>query len=149
MDVSQQREQVALLLHEKSFVPTLEQVTHTLMAVIESLGIERLKRQHDARQRDRAALKCQMNVIVHQAVGKDSELVAGSTLGQSLEVCLAILVVSKDGLPFVTAGDDMVDAARKLDSQRPCHEHLQAGKSPYLELSRAGTPDRGNTGIHD
>ena len=74
MDISQQRKEIPLILNDESLVPALEKVPHPLVAEVEPLRVEGLQRQHGARQRDRPALQCEVDVVVHQTVAKNSKL---------------------------------------------------------------------------
>jgi hypothetical protein len=53
-------------------------MSDTLVAAVESLRIGGLKSQHDGGEGGVARLDRKMNVIWHQAKGKESETVAGS-----------------------------------------------------------------------
>jgi hypothetical protein len=73
MDVSQQRNEIPLILNDESLVPALEKVPHPLVAEVEPLRVEGLQRQHGVRQSYRAALQCEVDVVVHQTVAKNSK----------------------------------------------------------------------------
>jgi hypothetical protein len=84
MDISQQGEEIALVLNEEGLVPALEKVPDALMAKVELLRVEGLQRQHDAGESHGPARQSEVDVIVHQAVTQDSELKPRPTLSKSL-----------------------------------------------------------------
>jgi hypothetical protein len=115
VDVTHQRQQVTVVLHQKRFVPFLKQMPHPLMAPIEPLRIGGLKCEHDAREHDRSSLEGEMYVVVHEALGDDTEAIPRATGSEPCEIRLAVHIITEDRLPLVPTSGDVVDPAGNLD----------------------------------
>jgi hypothetical protein len=63
-------------------------------------------------------------MIVHQAVGMADPFIAGIDLMENVEECLPVLVVLKDGFPFIAPGGNVVNGARVFDAQGKNWEKL-------------------------
>ena len=59
-----------------------------------------------------------MNMVAHQAEGVERKTEAISAPIESVEILLAVAVVSEDCLSFVASNDDVVKRPESLESQR-------------------------------
>jgi hypothetical protein len=76
---------------------------------------------HEVRQRHRALLGSEMNVVRHEAIRVEPESEPFPISGDSLEVIFAIRIVAEDLAPLVSAGDQMMEASWRLESRRSGH----------------------------
>src|SRR3989338_2359095 len=91
------------------------------MAPVIVLGVGKLYPLHDLGQGNPLSLNEQVQMIGHQHVGVEPKIVSLAVMLDSLQVGGAVLVVSKDVLPLVASGDDMVESALKLNPWFTCH----------------------------
>lgn len=77
-------------------------------------------------------------MVAHQAVGVDGPAVAVGRRGQDGEEADPVDVVGEDGRPGVAARREMVEGAREVEPQRPCHARVLAGAvNRRLSVGRA------------
>src|SRR5450759_1384887 len=105
--VANQGQQVPVLLDQECLVPALEKVPDPVVPAVESLRIGRLQCQHDARQPRRTPLDRQVDMVAHQAEGQEPEAEPLPVLRQPIQICPAVFVIAKHGLPLVPANDDL------------------------------------------
>jgi hypothetical protein len=121
MDVPQESHEVSVRIDQKGFVPTLKQVTGAPIPPIESLRVGRLQAVDHPRKRNLPGFERQVNMVRHEAVGDQTELVSLAVMRQPAQVELPISVVTKDRFALVATDDHVVQSARKLDPRRPGH----------------------------
>ena len=92
-----------------------------VVAAIVVLAECELERLHRARQRVRAGLQQQMDVIVHEHIGIESTAVADAIAFQPVQIGGRIGVVMDDHRPAIAAGNHMVQGPRKIDSRFARH----------------------------
>jgi predicted trehalose synthase len=141
MNVAEQSQQVLVLVANNRFVPPLEQVANFAIAAVEILRVRLLQPLHKFAERLRAALKEQVHVIRHQAVGVDSEMKPGAVVLQSVKVSFVIVVATECSSSLITADDDMVKKTRRKDSGTASHsgrdiqKNITAGKIVVIVMS--------------
>lgn len=86
------------------------------MAAVVPLGVRELYRLHDFGKRYLLGLQQQMYVVGHQNVGVDYETAALPVVLETLKICRAVLVTTKNYLPLIASHDDMIKSPFKLDS---------------------------------
>src|SRR5262245_14125171 len=91
------------------------------MSAIEVLRIATGKPLHDTRKWDRGCLHQYMNMVVHKHVGVKTERARLLQRQKKIQIVPAIVVIDKNSLPLVSAGDDMIQGTRVFDSRSPCH----------------------------
>ena len=103
-----QLNQVGFLVAQDRLVSPLKQMTHGLVCPVEILRVGKLQSLHRFRKRDRSDLDQKMNVIRHQDIGMEKELMEFLIIRQSLLILLIIGNESKDGLPLIASNNHMV-----------------------------------------
>src|SRR3989339_1863907 len=121
MDVTDQFQQISLPITQDRLIPALEEVPNAPMPPVVVLRVSKLYPLHDLGQRNLAGLKQQVDMVGHQHVGIKLKVAPLSVMLYSLKVGSAVLIVSKDVLPLVASGDDMVESALKLNPWFACH----------------------------
>ena len=73
VDVENQTEQVAIIVHEARPVSVLEEMTNAIMAAVESAGVTGTEPRHQPRERDGPRLNGEVHVIRHQDPSETAE----------------------------------------------------------------------------
>ena len=90
---------MAILLNEKSFEPSLEDMTHPPMTFVIGLGVYTIDLPHSYGQVSIRCFNDQRIVIVHQAVGMADPVKALDDLSKRIQKKFAIAVISEIALP--------------------------------------------------
>ena len=95
MDVADEGEEVGIFVAKNGFIPVLEKVAGAAVATIKVLGIPGEELSHDGGDAVLATLKEDVNVIVHENLGKDRAPGFGNVLAEPFEEFALVLVVIK------------------------------------------------------
>jgi hypothetical protein len=125
VNVADEREKVRRFLNEKRLVSPLEEVSNSVVALVEPLSIGAMKRQHDSRQRDRPRFESKMHVVRHQAVGVETKTESISIVCESSEVEISIGVVSEDIALFVSTRNDVIHRPREFQARGARHQQIR------------------------
>lgn len=121
MDVADQFQQVGVRIDQKRFEPPLEKMSGALFAPIEILRVAKGKVLDDFRQRNLRDLHGKMDVIVHEAVGVNTVLVALDSRLKKQQESGSIRAVGKDGVATVAAQHHVVKGAGIVDARLAGH----------------------------
>ena len=91
------------------------------IAAVEILGVRLLQPLHEFAEGGRSALKEQVDVIRHQAVGVDSEAELGAVVLQAVEVSFVVVVATKRFSSLIAAHDNVVKQTGRKDSGTAGH----------------------------
>jgi hypothetical protein len=91
------------------------------IAAVEILRVRLLQSLHEFAERLRAALKEQVHVIRHQAVGVDPDVELDAIVFQPVEVSFVVAVATKRFSSLIAAHDDVVKEAWRKDSGTASH----------------------------
>jgi hypothetical protein len=117
VNVSNEGQEIPVILNEEGLVTALKQMTDASVTTIEPLRVRRLDREHDARKRDGPALESEVNVIVHQTIGEHTKSQTPAAVREPSQVGGPILAIAEDRLALVPSRNDVVHASGNLDSQ--------------------------------
>jgi len=121
MDVADQFQQVGIRIDQKRLEPPLEKMSGALLAPIEILRVAKGKVLDDFRQGNLRDLHGKMDMIVHEAVGVNTVLVALDSRLKKQQESGAIRAVGKDGVATVTAQHHVVKGAGIVDARFAGH----------------------------
>jgi hypothetical protein len=124
MDVSNQREQVSVLLDQECLVTSLEQVPDAAMPPVEPLRVGRLERQHHSGQPRWTSLYRQVHMISHQAIGQYPQPEPLPAPDKPVQILLPVTIVPEDCLALVAPSYDVIDGPFRLQPQRPRHPSI-------------------------
>ncbi len=71
-----------------------------------------------------APLQRPVVVVVHQHIGVDEQAVLFGDVGEHSQEVPPVAVGARDRSAFVVAGGEVIDGARKLDAEWPCHNGI-------------------------
>ena len=117
-------QEVALLLYQDGLVSALKEMSHTLMPLVEMLGVDPIELPHSEGKIPLRGLGDQVIVIVHQAVGVTEPMVPLIDLAEEIQKGDAILVVPEDRILGISARGKMVEGSLILDPQRSGHTRM-------------------------
>src|SRR4051812_32172576 len=127
MHVTAQAQQVITLLHQKTLVSPLKQVTARSMPSIEIHRQRNEQPMHATAQIWPMRLRNQMKMVAHQNQAQNRRLKSSRRLGEQVHESSAILLVMKNCLAGVASCAEMIDSIFKLHSQRPRNSSCTAG----------------------
>jgi len=113
-------------LDDERLVPPAEDMTKTLVPVVQPDGVRAQQPAHALDQLGVGRFHDQVKMVAHQAAGVDLPAGPLAGLGQGLEEVLSIDVVDKNVLLAVTPAHDVVNGAGILDSHFPWHRLIGA-----------------------
>ena len=99
----------------------LEQMTDTLMARVEPVGVGGVQLLHRRTEWRVGDPKNQMKVVRHQAVRVTAHTVTVDRSGHPLEEVATVDVVEENLLPRVAARHHVIDCPGNIDAQQPRH----------------------------
>ena len=124
----------------------MQDVTASLVASIETLGVDPVQLAHGRREVTLWSLQEQMEVIAHQAVRMATHAVAHDHGGQHDEEPRTVLVVKEDLLTIVPASGRVIDAAGELQPERARHASTDNAPGPVsINATRAAINTRLNS----
>ena len=91
------------------------------IAAVKILRVRLLQPLHELAEGCGAALKEQVYVIRHQAVGVDPEVELGAVALQAVEVSFVVVVATKCFSSLIAAHDDVVEETGRKDSGTAGH----------------------------
>ncbi len=107
-----------MTLNENSVISTLENMSAPLVARIGSLRVDAVEEAHAIGKVGFWRFDDQMVMIRHLAPGMNAPSIAGADFANEIEPGGSVDIVPVDGFAAVAAGCDVIQAARKGDSQR-------------------------------
>jgi hypothetical protein len=126
VNVLEKRQQVAFLIAEDRLVAALEEVAHGSILAIEVHGIALINTLEALRQRDVLHLDKQMDMIAHENISVETEMMTRFIGGNYLKVFFVIRGFLEDLLFLVTARDDMIKGAGVFDAGFSWHGRMLA-----------------------
>ena len=114
MNISDQLQQICLLLAEDRFVPVLKQMTMSLVTPVESYCISGQQSPHHRGYRHGPSLQEEMCVIWDQRPGKTGSLGFLQVGIQSIQEVLPILVIFEDLSPIDSPEDNVVQGTGRV-----------------------------------
>ncbi len=121
MYVTAQTQQIIALLHQKTLVAPLEEMTAALVPAVEKYCVSHCQPMHPTAQIRPMCLRHEVHMIPHQHKTKNGDVKASRRFCQQFYKPTAIAVIPKNPLPGVAAGANMIDGFLKFHSQRPRH----------------------------
>jgi hypothetical protein len=112
---------MALTLDEDPLVSTLEEVADPIVPAVEALRVDSVQLPHPARQVRLRSLDDEVVVVRHQAIGVARPAVLPDDITEDTEERPTVTVVEEDRLAGIAPCGDVVESARKLDTEWPCH----------------------------
>jgi len=106
--ISAYLQQVAVFLDEDSLVPALEKMTHSVVPLVECLGVNPIQLSHASGEVAFGGFNQKVKVVIHEAIGMAEPVVALADLVEDEKKVLPILIIPVDGLLFVSPGGDMI-----------------------------------------
>ena len=122
VNVSNESQQVPVLLDQERFVPALEQTPDAPVPAVEALRVGRPQSQHHSRQRRRASLDRHSEHGCPSDRTPAAETRTAHGPSRTVQVRLPIGVISKHRPPLVAPGDDVVNRSLPLQPKRPRHQ---------------------------
>ena len=111
MNVAHQLQKVFIPLTDNRLVTPLKEVADFAVGEVKVLGVGLLKPLHEFGERRSGALKEQMNVIRHEAVGVQADFVLLAVPPKTLQVGIVVPPSAEGFLAVVAAHDDVVEQA--------------------------------------
>jgi hypothetical protein len=121
MEIAYQFQEIGVAITEDRLVAPLKHMPGLVVVSVVVLAIGELERLHGSRQRDRAGLQQQMEVIGHQHIGIERTAVTRAIAGKPFEIGCGIGIVVEDDGPAVPAGYHMIEGAGEIDTRFTCH----------------------------
>jgi hypothetical protein len=121
VDIADQGQPIAILIHQESLEASLEHMAHPLKPGIEIAGIAKRQVLHPGGQTLIARLQRQVQVIGHQAKGVHPVAKAAHPFGKQLVEEVPVAGSKEHILPSVTAEDDVVQTAGNVKSRLAGH----------------------------
>ena len=121
VDVSNELQEVGLVLAQDRLEPILEQVPGPVMATIEVRRITGEQRSHRATQRLCNRPEQEMHVVRHQSPRVHVDRASLDEQADATEKIFAIRVIDEDRATFDTARDDVVKRAGRVESRAARH----------------------------
>ena len=111
MDISDQLQQIRLLLAKNRFVSILEKVPVTVVTTVEKNGIAGQQPSHDRRERGGAGLQQEVEMVGNQRPGKAASGGVDQDGVEARDEFIPIRIVGKYLPTFDSAADDVVQGA--------------------------------------
>ena len=121
MEIADQLQEIGVAITEDRLVTSLKHMPSLVVAVVVVLAICELERLHGARQRDRAGLQQQMEVIGHQHIGIERTAVPAAIAGEPREIGCGIGIVVEDDATAVPTGNHMIEGAGEINPRFTSH----------------------------
>jgi hypothetical protein len=128
VDISTDGPIIGLILDQLGLVPTLEEMSGSLMPGGDALGVGRAEPLHARRQVGYRGANQQMEMIGHQNEADDLPPGPGRLSGEQFQELLSIVVIVHDVLSDVAPRHDVIDGARELDTQSSWHRTKPPGR---------------------
>jgi hypothetical protein len=121
MDIPGNHGKIGVLLHQKTFVPPLVEMSGSAVATIERRGVADIEVAHELTEIPKRRLDQQMKMVAHQDKTVELNRINGKRAGKYFEKFLPVDVVLEDGLALIATVGDMIQGARIFDAKRSCH----------------------------
>src|SRR6266403_5026206 len=121
MHVAAQAQKVIALLHQKTLVSTLKQVTARAMPPIEIHRVRNQQPMHPTAQICPMRLRNQMKMVPHQNKTQNRGLKTLRRFAQQFHKSSAITLIVKNRLAGIASCAEMINGIFKLYSQGPRH----------------------------
>jgi hypothetical protein len=112
---------MTFLLNEDGMIATLEYMAGAYVPAVEALRVHTVQLTHTEREVRVRGLYQQVVVVRHQAVAVTNPVEAIARVCQYSEEGGSVSVIAIDDFSAITARRDVVQSARKLDSERSRH----------------------------
>lgn len=119
VNVAAQRPVISGIFDEEGFVPSLVQMTSSLIAFGVPIRVPGEPMLHPSSQVGLGSLNERMDMIGHPAIGEHDPATAIDFLPKSVGEAFVVTVVVKQFSPAITTSDDVVVGACKLDAWKP------------------------------
>jgi hypothetical protein len=121
MNVSHQFTQVPIALTKDRLVPSLQQMSNSLISPVIVLAVTSQQSLHDTANRVFLPLDQQMNVISHQTIGVKEEWHSALLGCEERQELLIVLIAIEDRLAVIAARDYVIKSTFDLHSRFPGH----------------------------
>jgi len=126
MNVFEEREKIRLPIAQNGFVAALKKMTDGAVFPVEVHGIALVDALENPGQRDVLCFDQQVEVVAHEDISIDVEMLSLFVRRHDLEILLIVPRIFEDLLLLVATGYDMIEGASILDAWFAGHETMIA-----------------------
>ena len=134
MNVADQRKEVIVFVAEYGFIAVLEQMSAALVAAVVVLGIPREQFSHDGGDALLAALKKNVNVVIHEDPGIDGTFSVDNVLSESFKEPRLVLIVFEYLSLVDSPHHDMVQGSGYVQSRLAWHGVILLNMAWFVKL---------------